>query len=149
MGSDSLRIDRTLLHICTGLKPSYVHCQVPCGIFDDPRLAADILEACATIRKAMVQLNELEGSNLNQSMRWVGTKDEHCDKIIVEVNEYCLCQRVKPEGVFESEGDYVDALKAHHKLMQAAMKCKQTVSVTVCDALEHAAEDVLKMYLAT
>ena len=35
------------------------HCQVPCGIFDDPKLVAEIREAVATIHKAMVQLNEL------------------------------------------------------------------------------------------
>ena len=29
--------------------------------------------------------------------------------------------------VFASESDYTDALKAHHAVMQAAMKCKQTV----------------------
>ena len=32
------------------------HCQVPCGIFDDPKLVAEINEACATIRKAIVQV---------------------------------------------------------------------------------------------
>jgi hypothetical protein len=50
-----------------------VHCvvpQVPCGIFDDPKLVAEIREACATIRKAMVQINELSANmsaqNFNQ-----------------------------------------------------------------------------------
>ena len=33
--------------------------QVPCGIFDDPMIVAEIRQACATIRKAMVQINEL------------------------------------------------------------------------------------------
>ena len=57
-----------------------------------------------------------------------------------------MCQRVKPE-VFEKPEDYVDALKAHHAVMQMAMKAKQTVDVAGADALEHAVEDFSKMYL--
>ena len=49
------------------------HCQVPCGIFDDPRLVAELKEACATIKKAMVQINELSASldalKINQMTR--------------------------------------------------------------------------------
>ena len=64
------------------------HCQVPCGIFDDPMIVAEINQACATIRKAMVQINELSGAaagsaqTFNQMTRWVNTKEEHCAKII-------------------------------------------------------------------
>ena len=35
------------------------HCQVPCGIFDDPVRVALLKEDAATVRKAMVQINEL------------------------------------------------------------------------------------------
>ena len=74
------------------------HCQVPCGIFDDPKLVADVKEAVATIKKArngsetahfgalwsrfeaMVQIGELSASmtplNINQMTRWVNTKEE-------------------------------------------------------------------------
>ena len=127
------------------------HCQVPCGIFDDPAFVAEIKEACATIRKAMVQITELGASTpaaLNQSTRWVMTKEEHCGKIISKVAEYGLCQRVKNDGtVFASPEDYVDALKAHHAVMQAAMKAKQTVDVAGADALDHAVADFAKMYV--
>lgn len=67
-------------------------------------------------------------------------------KIISTIGEYCLCQRVKP-AVFESDKDYVDALKAHHAVMQAAMKAKQTMDQAACDALDHALEDMSKMYI--
>merc|ERR1712227_708811 len=101
------------------------HCQVPCGIFDDPKLVADVKEAVATIKKAMVQINELSANmnalNINQMTRWVNTKEEHCGKIISLMSEYCLCQRVKPES------DYIEALKSHHAVMAAAVKCKQQV----------------------
>ena len=38
------------LHLVLRLRGG--HCQVPCGIFDDPKLVAELKEACATIRKA-------------------------------------------------------------------------------------------------
>lgn len=111
----------------------------------------EIQQACETIRKAMVQSKELHasiGSDLlamNQMIRWVTTKEEHCSKIITAVSEYCLCQRVKKDS-FSSEADYVDALKSHHAVMQCAMKAKQTMDVAACDALEHAVDDFAKMY---
>ena len=112
------------LHLVLRLRGG--HCQVPCGIFDDPACVADIKEACATIRKAMVQINELGTATpgaLNQSTRWIMTKEEHCSRIITKIAEYCLCQRVKAE-TFATPGDYADALKAHHAVMQCAMKAK-------------------------
>ena len=141
------------LHLVLRLRGG--HCQVPCGIFDDPKLVAELSEACATITKAIAQVNDLfagamSPQTFNQATRWVNTKEEHADKIIALVSEYSLCQRVKPVGApkspFTEEKDYVDALTAHHKVMQAAMKAKQTVDVAQCDALEHAVGDFSKMY---
>merc|ERR1712107_793676 len=86
------------LHLVLRLRGG--HCQVPCGIFDDPKLVAELKEAAATIRKAMVQINELGANmnpqNFNQMTRWVNTKEEHAGKVISSIGEYCLCQRVKP-----------------------------------------------------
>ena len=127
---------------------------MPCGIFDDPATVAQVKEACATIRKSMVQINELSATmsaqNFNQMTRWVNTKEEHSSKIIELMSTYCLCQRVKPVGApqspFTEEKDYMDALKAHHMVMTNAMKAKQTVDVAQADALEHAVGDWCKMY---
>ena len=83
---------------------------------------------------------------MNQMIRWINTKEEHAKKIITLVSEYCLCQRVKKE-VFASQQDYVDALKAHHAVMQCAMKAKQSVDVGVVESLEHAVGDFAKMYI--
>jgi len=141
------------LHLVLRLRGG--HCQVPCGIFDDPAMVATLKECAATIRKAMVQANELHsnavGGNdllaLNQMVRWITVKEEHASKIITTVAEYCLCQRVKKE-VFKSDEDYVQALKAHHAVLQCAMKAKQSVdAATACDALDHALNDMAKMYL--
>jgi len=136
------------LHLVLRLRGG--HCQVPCGIFDDPAIVAEIEQCCVTIRKAMLQINELSAAGtaiaFNQMTRWVNTKEEHSAKIITLVSDYCLCQRVKKD-VFESDKDYVDALKAHHAVMQAAMKAKQNVESSFCDGLEHAVKDFRKMYL--
>eukprot|EP00927_Polykrikos_kofoidii_P009593 TRINITY_DN13_c1_g1_i5.p1 TRINITY_DN13_c1_g1~~TRINITY_DN13_c1_g1_i5.p1 ORF type:complete len:209 (+),score=49.05 TRINITY_DN13_c1_g1_i5:67-693(+) len=142
------------LHLVLRLRGG--HCQVPCGIFDDPKLVSDIKEACATIQKAMVQINELSKEmsalNINQMTRWVNTKEEHAAKIISLVSEYCLCQRVKPVGApkspFTKEEDYIAALQSHHAVMLAAVKCKQTVDPANADALMAATDTMCKMYLA-
>merc|ERR1712022_80702 len=123
------------LHLVLRLRGG--HCQVPCGIFDDPATVAEAKQAAATIRKAMVQIVELgeapSALNFNQMTRWVNTKEEHASKIITLVSEYCLCQRVKPpsdpKSPFPDEASYTEALKAHHVVMTAAMKAKQTVDV--------------------
>ena len=52
-----------------------------------------------------------------------------------------------PKSPFASQKDYLDALVAHHVLIQAAMKSKQTVDVALAAALEHAVDDFSKMYL--
>merc|ERR1712071_104572 len=109
----------------------------------------------ATIKKAMVQINELSGSmtaqNINQITRWVNTKEEHAGKIVSLMSEYCLCQRVKPvsdpKTPFKSEADYIAALQSHHRVMAGAVKCKQTVDPANADALQAAATDMSKMYL--
>lgn len=117
------------LHLVLRLRGG--HCQVPCGIFDDPKLVAEVKEAVATITKAINEVNKYfagtqTAQTFNQMTRWVNTKEEHANKIIHLIGDYCLCQRVKTTGVFETEKDYVDALKAHHQVMIWAMKSKQS-----------------------
>ena len=116
---------------------------------------ADVKEAVATIKKAMVQIGELSANmnalNINQMTRWVNTKEEHAGKIISLMSEYCLCQRVKPvsdpKTPFTSDAEYVAALQAHHTVMTAAMKCKQNVDPAVADALDAAVVEMSKMYI--
>jgi hypothetical protein len=131
------------------------HCQVPCGIFDDPAMINELKQYALTIRKAISQGNELHGHyvdttslNANQFVRWVLTKEDHANKIITTIGEYCLCQRVKPSE-FISEADYLQALKIHHTVMQAAMKTKQSMDLKSCEELEHAIDDLAKIYTPT
>ena len=84
------------LHLVLRLRGG--HCQVPCGIFDDPKLVAELKEAVATIAKASTQVTEIFGGSLdaqkfNQATRWVNTKEEHCAKVITLPPEYCLPAR--------------------------------------------------------
>lgn len=138
------------LHLVLRLRGG--HCQVPCGIFDDPAIVGELKQAAETVRKAMVQSKELHATAggdvlaMNQMVRWIMTKEEHCSKIIKTISEYCLCQRVKRE-VFASDADYLEALKAHHVAMQSAMKCKQQMDVAAVDALDHAIADMCAMYI--
>ena len=136
-------------HTTTTTK-TFLHCQVPCGIFNDQKLVMEVMEIATTIRKAMVECQTLwveprgmEGTN--QAVRWIMTKEQHCDKLIHLMGDYCLCQRVKPAS-FVSEQDYLQALKLHHNVMVAAMKAKQTMDLSACDALDHALEDLAKLY---
>ena len=125
------------------------HCQVPCGIFDDPARVGSLKEDAATMRKAMVQIEELQGAgdalSFNQATRWVMTKEDHASSIIETVSNYMLAQRVKEE-LFENKGAYLEALEAHHKVMQAAMKGKQVVDPAAMDALDHAIDTLAPMY---
>ena len=113
-------------------------------------MVAELKQHAATIRKAMMQSKDLHATgdlqSLNQIVRWINTKEDHCNKIITAVGEYCLCQRVKKDA-FSSDKDYCDALKAHHAVMQAAMKAKQTVDPAACNTLDHALGDMAKMYI--
>jgi len=60
------------------------------------------LQDATTIRKAIVQIKELTAGSssnmspqaLNQSTRWIVTKEEHATKIIDTVSTYFLTQKV-------------------------------------------------------
>jgi nickel superoxide dismutase len=52
----------------------YPHCQIPCGIYDDPARLKMIAEHITTIEKSMTEINALSaapGPNANLLVRWV------------------------------------------------------------------------------
>ena len=130
-----------MLFTIAGHQRADAHCQVPCGIYDDAARISAMMEDTATITKAMKQINELsdkhDALNINQSMRWINTKEHHASHIITTVSEYFLTQKVK---VVESGADgyqaYLENLADHHHVLKAAMKTKQTVDPANAVALQ-------------
>lgn len=134
-----------------GTRPAEAHCQVPCGIYDDPMRIAMMHEDATTIGKAVAQIKELTGKHdplaLNQAARWVATKEDHATHIIDVVSEYFLTQKVKPvAGGAEGHDAYLKSLADHHAVMVAAMKTKQTVDEAAVDALQKAIDALAAHY---
>lgn len=142
------------------------HCQVPCGIYDDPARVDRLYEDAETIEKAMRAIAELAGKSdpqsANQLARWVATKEEHASNIMAIVGEYFLAQRVKPAGATAAPAHaaattpasvdadrmgYLEKLENHHRVILAAMKTKQEIGLQHAAALREAIEGIAQYYL--
>ena len=127
------------------------HCQIPCGIFDDPARIATMRENAASIRKADQQLLALHGigtlESFNQSVRWTMEKERSAENIQHIAAAYFLAQRVKPAAANSPEHAlYLEQLEGFHAVLVAAMKCKQQVKPTSVDVLDAAIERVAAWY---
>ena len=129
----------------------HAHCQVPCGIFNDAARVERLNEDMTTIRKAQTHIAMLAADTekdrafaLNQGTRWVTTKETHADDIIRSVSEYFLAQRVKVDQ--PDRAKYLDSLAAHHAVMVAAMKCKQSADPGTATTLKAAIDELSKLY---
>ena len=129
------------------------HCQVPCGIYDDSGRINKMKEDATTIHKAMKSVVGMKASyeddpqSLNQSVRWINTKEQHASQIITTVSEYFLTQKLKDVGEKDDKyNDYLIALALHHKVMRLAMKAKQSMDPKVADELKHAIEHLGEFY---
>jgi nickel superoxide dismutase len=103
------------------------HCEIPCGIYDDELRTNLIYEHTVTIEKSMKKIDELSKQNpvnYNQLVRWVSNKEEHATKIQQIVSQYFMTQRIRPDAE-----KYIDKLSVLHKMLQAAMKCKQSINL--------------------
>jgi len=109
------------------------HCEIPCGIYDDELRTKLIAEHATTIEKSMKQIIELSKANsinYNQLARWISNKEAHATKIQNIISQYFMTQRIKPD-----QKKYVEKLTVLHKMLIAAMKCKQTTDFSHVDAL--------------
>jgi len=126
------------------------HCQVPCGIYGDQMRFERMLEDQTTVAKAMAQINELSGKSdalsHNQLARWVVNKEEHATNTQRIIADYFMAQRIKPGADKEAMARYLKQLTAAHKVMQAAMKAKQTVDSADAEALKQAIFDFYEAY---
>ena len=118
----------------------YSHCQIPCGIYDDPARFDMIAEHITTIEKSMKQITELskqDKPNMNETVRWVQNKEKHADELSHIVTYYFMAQRVKP--VYKTNGKayqvYVKELTLLHEILVYSMKAKQTTDLSNIERL--------------
>ena len=117
------------------LSASYAaaHCEIPCGIYNDQMRIEMIDEDITTIEKAMKQITQLGSQkeiNYNQLVRWITNKEYHADKIQEVVSQYFMTQRIKTDA-----DKYEEKLVLLHKMLVAAMKCKQTTDLSHVETL--------------
>jgi len=118
----------------------FAHCQIPCGIFDDPTRFALMREHVTTLAKSMDQIMELEKAapaNYNQITRWVMNKEEHADDFTQIVTYYFMAQRIKPTTPENKEAydKYIREVTLLHEMIVNAMKVKQTTDKQYIDKL--------------
>lgn len=130
--------------------PLVPHCQVPCGVYADQMRFEQMLEDTTTIAKGITAINDFAaalgngaptGKSINQVNRWVQTKEAHATNTQKIVAEYFLTQRIK-----ESNKDYSSQLITAHKVMVAAMKCKQDADPATAENLKKAILDLYRAY---
>ena len=125
--------------------PAFAHCEVPCGIYDDGARLTEILEHATTIERAMkeiVRLEKEDGGNKNQIVRWVTNKESHASEAQHIVSQYFMTQRIKPDAEM-----YEKKLTVLHQMLQAAMRCKQTVDTSHVEKLRSLTEEFRGLYM--
>jgi nickel superoxide dismutase len=129
------------------------HCQIPCGIYDDPVRFSQLKEHVTTIEKSMNQINELSAAgdkNYNQIVRWVVNKETHADELTEIVTFYFMAQRIKPPADSSDRaavGKYMKELQLLHRMVVHAMKAKQTTDLEHCEALRKLIQEFAVSYL--
>jgi len=120
------------------------HCEIPCGIYDDQLRINLVAEHATTIEKSMKQIVELgkaDQTNHNQLVRWVSNKEAHATEVQHIVSQYFMTQRIKPD-----QDKYAEKLAVLHKMLIAAMKCKQTTDLSNVSMLRSLLKAFEKLY---
>jgi nickel superoxide dismutase len=130
----------------------YSHCQIPCGIYDDPARLTAIAEDINTVEKSMKSIEELSAQqkmNMNQIVRWVNVKDEHAEDIAHIVSYYFMAQRIKPAEKTDAAGyeKYIKQLTLLHEMLVYSMKCKQTTDLANVEKLRSLLTEFRGSYL--
>jgi len=128
------------------------HCQIPCGIYDDPARFTALEEHVTTIEKSMKQIQELskeQPPNWNQLVRWVGNKEAHTDQLTEIVTFYFMAQRIKlPDRTDRAaQAKYARELTLLHQMVVHAMKAKQTTDLELCAKLRELIGKLKASYL--
>ena len=121
------------------------HCEIPCGIYDDPARFTAMYEDQSTIDKAIAFIDESAGTHdatgHNQLARWIAAKEAHATKIQHTISQYFMTQRIKAD-----DPEYVQKLTAAHAVLVAAMKCKQAADPDTSKALFDAIHEFQHAY---
>lgn len=129
---------------------SDAHCQIPCGIYDDPVRVTLMKEHTQTIEKSMneiIRLSKEKEKNYNQIVRWVNNKDEHAEKLSHIATYYFMAQRLSPaEPDSKEHPNYIAQLTALHRIVFYCMKCKQTTDTKNVDEIRKAIDAFEKLY---
>ena len=128
----------------------YSHCQLPCGIYDDPARLEMIAEHTMTIEIAMkriISFSEKQSPNNNQIVRWVQNKEQHADELSEIVTDYFMAQRIKPAAADSPQYEnYIEQLTLLHEMLQTSMKCKQTTDLAQVEKLKTLLDKFSKAY---
>lgn len=123
------------------------HCQIPCGIYADDTVFAEMHTDQQTVEKAMKEIVELSkdpAKNAQQIVRWVTNKEQHAQNIQDTVAKYFLAQRVKTDEA--DKETYLKKLELLHKITVLAMKCKQTTDLDNAQKLHDALDAFQALY---
>ena len=130
-----MRISTTALALALTLTAvtAFAHCEIPCGIYDDPAKIAEMRQDVTTIEKSMKSIIELSAAgekNYNQIVRWVTNKEDHANKLQDAATQYFMFQRIKPVEPSDSAyAGYITQMTLMHKITVHAMKAKQTTDL--------------------
>ena len=140
------------LTVSAPLSDVAAHCQVPCGIFDDPAALAKLAENAETAHKAVTEMLALADKTDTQSkqqfVRWVTNKESHAADIQQIALDYFLAQRIKAPADESGMEAYNKHLGLLHSIIVHAMKVKQNSDLESVDALTTAIADFTAAYNA-
>ncbi|MGC6460128.1 MAG: superoxide dismutase [Ni] [Akkermansiaceae bacterium] len=120
------------------------HCQIPCGIYDDDTVLKGMHTDFETIEKAsktIIELSKDPAKNAHQLTRWIVNKESHAQAIQDKVLNYFLAQRLKLGEATNDKEAYFTKLQLCHKLIVAAMKCKQSTDAKNVETLHDLMHD--------
>lgn len=111
----------------------------------------EVKRCVSSIHNAVGQINAIDlnahirAQDMNKLMCLINEKEDYAKKTIAIIVEI-LSKEIKVE-LFVSEDKYLSILKAHHVILQKAMKCIHTVDETDVADLNRAVEDSERLFL--
>lgn len=144
----TLSILSALLLSVFSIQSLSAHCQVPCGIYGDELKFGELEQHIETIAKSSTKIREIAAMesptalDQQQLVRWVNNKETHAQKIIDEVANYFLAQRIKTTA-----DHYAEKIELLHHIIVYSMTAKQQVAAEPVDELAKKLASFKELYL--